>query len=394
MGKILTICKLGVKQLIKGSVGLLYKVLTNFPLQQKAVFVSTRSNAQSENLQPLIDELQQRSTALTIVVHNAKMATNITQIMTTPLFFMKILYHLATARYFIIDDYCLPVYLVKKRPGVEVIQVWHAAGALKKFGNSISVKADSRLKQVENELIRAHSNYDKAIVSSPAAKQAFAEAFQMPLDNIIALGTPKTDVLVTQDFIDESRLKREALFPSQNEETKIIVYAPTFREINRKREPFQFAFQDIAALYQVLEQKNLVFVMQLHPYNHTQWQIPSQYNDRIILNKVLSTAELLVVSDALLTDYSSVLFDYSLLNKPMAFFMPDIAVYQQERGFYGDILAELPGAVLESETAVYEWLLTFETQLDSKTVTFQHKWFADSIGKASANITNYMLRGE
>ncbi|EUJ37626.1 ribitolphosphotransferase [Brochothrix campestris FSL F6-1037] len=212
MGKLLTISKICVKQIIRGCVGLLYKVLTLFPLKQKAVFISTRSTGASENLTPLIEELQRRTITLRIVEYNGKIATNLTQLIKTPIFFMKMLYQLATARYIVIDDYCLPVYLVEKRQGVEVIQVWHAAGALKKFGHSLKQIPTTTLQQYEQALISTHSNYDKAIVSSPAAIPAFAEAFQMPPENVLALGTPKTDVLLNPEFKATSIAKCDRFF--------------------------------------------------------------------------------------------------------------------------------------------------------------------------------------
>ncbi|WP_408868931.1 CDP-glycerol glycerophosphotransferase family protein [Brochothrix campestris] len=393
MGKLLTISKICVKQIIRGCVGLLYKVLTLFPLKQKAVFISTRSTGASENLTPLIEELQRRTITLRIVEYNGKIATNLTQLIKTPIFFMKMLYQLATARYIVIDDYCLPVYLVEKRQGVEVIQVWHAAGALKKFGHSLKQIPTTTLQQYEQALISTHSNYDKAIVSSPAAIPAFAEAFQMPPENVLALGTPKTDVLLNPEFKATSIAKCDRFFKKINEATKRVVYAPTFREINRKRERFTLPFKNIAALYASLEQNNLILIVQLHPYNQKQWQVPQEYRKRLQLNRShMTTSELLVASDALITDYSSILFDYSLLAKPMAFFMPDIERYQSERGFYDDILEKLPGEILQTEAALCEWLSKCDVEVASHVVSFKEKWFAETPGKASVNTIDYLLR--
>lgn len=393
MKNIKLIMKISVKVIVKALINLIYRILTLLPLKsKKIVFVSTRSSDKSENLTPLIKEIKKREHNWIVVEMNMLLATNLTQIYKQPFFTLKLLYQLATARFVVLDDYCLPLYLIKKREGVEVIQIWHAAGAFKKFGNSIENEFQSPLEYYNQSLIKVHTNYDKVIVSSTAAIAAFSEAFSISESDILPLGAPKTDRLFDNDFRDNSYKKFVKHYRVGAMDKKIILYAPTFREKNHHREEFKLFFEDFDQFVKTLENKNALMIIQPHPYLKQRAYVPEKYKEWIQINHgPMTTQELMVVSNAFITDFSSLMFDYSLLGKPMAFYMPDLADYNDTRGFYGNIINELPGPIIEDETELLTWISLFESASSSAYINdFTKQWFADEDGLASKRIIDYI----
>ena len=137
-------------------------------------------------------------------------------------------YHLAAARVFVVDDWFFPMYAITPRPGTVRIQVWHGAGAFKKFGYSVLDKSFGADEEMVR-LVPIHSNYDVCLVSSAAAAVHFMDAFRLPRDRFTsALGLPRTDLFFDPDHrarATEAVRRRYALPPDR----RILLYAPTFR---------------------------------------------------------------------------------------------------------------------------------------------------------------------
>lgn len=394
MKNIKLILKICFKLLLKGSINVIYFSFRIFPFnQKKIVFFSTRSSGNSENLAPLIEELKKRELDWKVIEMSAQLETNLSQLYKHPKISIKILYLLATSRFFIIDDYCLPIYLIHKRIRADVIQIWHAAGAFKKFGQSIPRETKHSLQEFERQLIPIHSGYSKAIVSSKSAAKYFSEAFNLKEENVLPLGVPKTDCLFNEQLLENSTSKLKHKFSDLKADVKTVVYMPTFREQGNKRVGFKLFFDDISELYAVLEAEKIMLIIQVHPYIKERISIPPAYEKWIKINDgLMTTPELLLASNAFVTDYSSLLFDYSLLGKPMSLYMPDLAQFDKNRGFYGNIMNELPGPILESESQFFKWLTDLKSiQKDYSNDIFVKKWFDHHDGFASKRIVDYLV---
>ena len=92
--------------------------------------------------------------------------------------------------------------------------------------------------------------------------------------------------------------------------------------------------------------------------------------------------ELLLVTDVLVTDYSSIIFDFALLGRPMGFFAPDVADYERERGFYFDYRSVVPGPVFETTADVAAWLRSGDWD-EERVRAFERTWFRVADGRAS-----------
>jgi CDP-ribitol ribitolphosphotransferase len=297
-------------------------------------------------------------------------------------------YYLATSRVFIVDDYFFPIYVIHPRDGTTIIQTWHACGAFKKVGYSLldkSFGADEELTQ----RVRIHTNYDVCLVASEAAAPYYAEAFGQPLERFEwRLGIPRTDV-----FFGEERLARtrEAVRRRYGltEGRRVILYAPTFRG-DTIMSAHATDDLDIAHLHSVLGEDHLLLV-RLHPFIRSRTTIgPDLAGFAIDVSDYPDINELMLVSDVLVTDYSSAIFEFSLLEKPMVFFAPDYEAYERERGFYFDYRSGVPGPIFETTDALAEYLRVgvFDTE---RVRRFREASFDVADGGSATRVTKQLI---
>lgn len=297
-------------------------------------------------------------------------------------------YEIATSRVVVVDDYFFPLYVVTPRPGTIVIQVWHACGAFKKFGYSVADKtfgADARLLRH----VRIHANYDVCLVSSMAVAPHYAEAFGQPLGRFRAdLGIPRTDVLFGAERIERvvAVIRHRYALPADK---RVILYAPTFRgeSVGSARAdglPGWHRLRDALAADHVL-------LVRLHPFIRDALVIDRDLDGFVTdVSDHPDINELLHVADVLVTDYSSVIFEFALLGRPMVFFAPDLAAYERERGFYFDYRSGVPGPVVESDEALVAAIRDPAPDLERVRV-FAQRSFDVADGGATDRVVDQLL---
>ncbi len=304
-------------------------------------------------------------------------------------------YRVASSRLVIVDDYFFPIYPVKKREGVTIVQVWHACGAFKRFGRA-TLEAEWGADEVFLKWVPIHSNYDLTLVSSASIAPIYAEAFGQPVEKIsAAFGIPRTDALVASPRRDEAeRAVRRRLGLTDQRTT--VLYAPTFRGADLK-EAAAPQLLDIAALHRLLGNEYRL-ILRLHPFVKTAMRIPDEVGDFVVdASGEPDANEVLLAADLLVTDYSSIIFEYALLGRPMAFLAPDLAAYERERGFFFDYRTGVPGPVVETTEELAHWIRA--KQFDVRRVG---EFAADSFdvmdGRATERFVTHValpaLRGE
>jgi teichoic acid ribitol-phosphate primase len=305
-------------------------------------------------------------------------------------FLLRCAFHLATSRVIALDEQFRPLYRVGPRPGRVVIQAWHGSGAFKKFGYS-TLDRDFGLTPEAAERLRLHTNYTLCLVSSQAATPAFADAFRLDPEMFVSsLGIPRTDVLLDPAAREAAAARVRAALPalaSLEPGTRVILVAPTFRGISTKvaRDP---GLLDLAAMRERLGRDHVI-LLKRHPLVRDDRQEDlggfvidaSTYPD---LN------ELMLVSDALVTDYSSAVFDFALLGRPIVMFAPDLESYERERGFYFDYRTGVPGPVFERTEEVADYLRAGAFDLE-RVRRFAQTWFEVADGMATARLVDQVV---
>lgn len=249
----------------------------------------------------------------------------------------------------IICNNFLPVSACKKRKETRVIQLWHGCGAFKKFGYDAF---DDIPKGYRGNV---YKNYDLVTVSGEYCVPFFESAMRLGKEIVKPLGCCITDRLFDREYLGLCREKFKHIHP-EAEGKRVVLWAPTFRgnagDANVVGEQY---IDKLADMY-----KNELYVIKsVHPMSEggTQrsWEdtlrpkggrrSPAKPEDT--LRPYMSSSELLVCADVLITDYSSIFFEYLLLDRPIVFFAPDYEDYARDRGFYLDF-DSLPGHIVKN----------------------------------------------
>jgi len=233
----------------------------------------------------------------------------------------------ASSRVLIVNDWLRKRY--RKRRGQTVLQTWHGTPlkkiALDRAGTALRTAIASR---------RESSRWGIMLAQNPFSADVFrsAYAFRGP---VWLEGYPRDDILVTGD--GEAVRQRLGIAPS----ARVVLYAPTWRDDR----PGKVDHLDVASFGKALGPG---FVTLIRGHSRTLRPGADVVAEGVIdVTSYPDISDLFLIADALVTDYSSVMFDFTVTGKPIYFFTPDLVHYRDElRGFYFDLLAEAPGPVL------------------------------------------------
>lgn len=252
-------------------------------------------------------------------------------------------YQLAAADIILCDDFHPLLYRVGFDEDVTIIQVWHASGAFKTVGHSRVGKPGG-----PNPFSQSHRNYTYALVSSAHDGPFYAEAFGIPLSHVVATGIPRMD-----SFFDEGHkaAQRAAAYEAlpQLAGHRVIFFAPTFRGSGPKNARYDYEQIDFEALYAYCEQTDAMVVFKMHPFVRNPLVIPEGMHDRFVdATQYREINDLLLIADLVITDYSTVAFEFSTLGRPMLFFAYDLDEYIASRDFYVPYEEFVPGKIVRT----------------------------------------------
>lgn len=294
-------------------------------------------------------------------------------------------YYLASSKVILIDDYIRSVYEIRKRKDNYLIQVWHACGAFKAFGFSRLSKEGCW-----SQDSRSHRTYDYCLVSSRKVAKHYAEAFGMNVDRVIATGVPRTDIFFDEAYKREIRAKIFSTYPMLKDK-KVILFAPTFRGSSKKEGNYPHYRFDYKKIFESFGDEYRIIIKH-HPHVNNKPVIENEYKDRAIdLSKHEELNELLFVTDILITDYSSVIFEAALLDIPMLFYAFDLDEYISRRGFYCEYISFIPGKLVENMDEIIDALLAGDFEAD-KIIEFKKDFFDDLDGKSGKRASEFIKR--
>jgi CDP-ribitol ribitolphosphotransferase len=284
----------------------------------------------------------------------------------------------------VLDDFYPKIYTYKLRAGQELIQLWHAVGAFKTFGFSrLGMPGGTQVDSPN------HRNYTKAIVSSDEVSEIYAEAFGIPVENIVATGIPRTDVFFDQTHINARKQDLLNEYPYLRDK-KVILFAPTFRGNGQLSATYDYRALDLESIYEAFKDTH-VFIFKMHPFILDRPQIPRSMRSFFYdLSCHDDINELMFISDILITDYSSACFEYSLLNKPMIFFSYDLKNYLIKRNFYYNYVDFVPGPIALDSDQLIEFIR--EDKVDQAQLSaFREKYFNHFDGQSSRRVVDEII---
>lgn len=274
----------------------------------------------------------------------------------------------ANARAVFICNYFVPVTACKKRKETTVVQLWHGCGCLKKFGYDSPDDISSHYKG------NAAGNFDIVTVSGQACVKPFQSAFRLPDGKVRSVGVSRTDMFFKEGFAKDCKREFYERYP-QYRGRKILLYAPTFR--GNASEAYCVGDKYIAELSQKLG-NGWAVIIKMHPRLKNG-----------MTNCDMDTGRLFPVADLLVTDYSSLIFEYSLFGKPVVLFAPDLKEYSGKRSFYLDYEKEMYGETVTDADQLYHAVLRAEQSFDPhKAAEFAGKYMSACDGRSSERIAD------
>lgn len=281
---------------------------------------------------------------------------------------VKQIYHIKTSKVVIIDGNNFVISNIEKKD-TKVIQIWHACGAIKKFGKDFTRKYDIE-------------NYDYIITSSTKSKTIMASAFGMKEEQVLTLGCARTDILFKKKKMDRYKEEMYTKYP-QFKDKKIVLYAPTFRgEGVYEKKSLDI---DIEKISKKIGDEYIV----LYKHHPIIGRYKSYNGSNVYDVSEESLYKLFSISDILISDFSAIIYDFSILEKPIILFVPDLENYKKERGLYIDYEEFAPGKIAYSEDELVQVIKSGDFEVD-KVKKLKNEFFDFLDGNSAKRIAKFI----
>ena len=299
---------------------------------------------------------------------------------------------MARAKYVFLEDASDVVSCLPLRPETRVVQLWHACGAFKRWGLSTADKKfGASRRQIERHPY--YGNLSLVTVSSPEVEWAYREAMGLAGDVVQPVGVSRTDVFFDGRFVDGARQWAREHF-GLPEGKKVILYAPTFRgAVKEARSPDAIDFEELKRAVG----DEYCIVVKHHPFVKSPPAIPHACAGFAFeAGSADPVDKLMCAADVLVTDYSSVIFEYSLLERPMVFLAPDKDDYVDWRGFYYPYEEMAPGPVVQDSAGLVRALESVRGQAcpPEGVRAFREKFMAACDGASTRRICEHVFGEE
>lgn len=365
-----------------------FNILRLLPLKEKTIMLTSFG----DNMEYVIDEVKKQTSSEIFILkeprckktfNNIK-SDNIVDFNPRKVFsLIRGMYHLATGKYIFIDNYHIVLAACDFRSAVKCTQLWHANGAVKYFGyrdKTIKERPESAHKRFK----KVYSKFHYLTVGSDEMAYIFGEAFGAGDSRMLKTGVPRTDFFYNKQAFNNAAEKIRAALPELTGK-KILLYAPTFRDN-------QFELADVHLDMDLLKKSlgsEYHLLLKLHPAV----KLSGFNNDEFVtdVSDGFDINSLLVSSDILITDYSSIPFEFSILNKPMIFFPYDLKEYKRERGIWFNYESYMPGPIAYNTEDIINQIQKNNFDI-GKITAFNNQWNKYSSGQSTKNLVRHIYR--
>ncbi|MBQ6708344.1 MAG: CDP-glycerol glycerophosphotransferase family protein [Clostridia bacterium] len=355
-----------------------------FPLRKNSVvFISMHNAKFNDTLGFVREEIRKRNEykCYSFSRTDIDLSKGIKSIGSALKFFTVNAFRMATAKYIFLNDNFMPMAYLNINKKACVVQLWHAEGAFKKFGLDINQPEEIRKREA-----KGYSKLSYVVCSSKGVAPIYAGAFGMEESRVLPLGAPRTDYYFRGVDAQKLRAEFDEKYPVCKDK-KLVLYAPTFRDDKEKNKELVKKL-DIKAFNEALGDE-YVLLIRYHPQVH---EDGVNLDGAVDLTKYPNVNELILISDILVTDYSSICMDFSMLDKPTLFYAYDLEEYASDRQFYFDYEEYVPGAVVRTQEELMRVLENHEYDLDKeKNEKFKNFNFDYTDGKSSQRVADNIL---
>lgn len=370
---------------------LYHTVLCRLPRHRGlAVFESHLGQRYSDSPRAIYEELRRRDLPMTAVWSYAHTPDGFPRdAVLVRRWSLRYLVALARAEYWI-DNQGFPSGL-RKPAHTTYLQTWHGS-ALKRMGFD-EPEVQLRSRAARDRLRADLGRFDAFCVRSHHDMETLIPAFRLNPAVALPVGYPRNDALVRQRQQEERTGRRTypriGAAPHLPDHRRILLYAPTFRGRPRRRTAVRPLF-DLAAFAREFGDQ---YVLLVRSHYLERLVVPPSAAEAVIdVSAEHDTTPLLAAADALITDYSSVMFDYVLLDRPMIYYVPDYDDYvHHARGTYFSLAEVAPGPLAFTEEELFAALReldTADTQYVKARRAFAERFAAYDTGTAARAIVD------
>lgn len=341
--------------------------------KNRIIFLSRQDNKPSIDFIYLIDDINKRYPEYEIKVLTRRLEKNNPKQIIRSLFdpFIQSFY-LATSSICIIDGYQIPVSCLHHKSDLKIIQIWHSLGAIKMFGyQTLNTKYDQKMAK----LMCMHKNYDAIISPSSEMSKYFAKAFNNPIEKFVNIGLPRIDYLLKTAKQNRNTVYKR--YPKLKNK-KVILYAPTFRVYD------EYKIDELIEEFKNSTKWELI--VKIHP--RMKVHVPKKYT----YDKV-SSLEALSVADYVITDYSAISLEASILNKPVVLYTYDEEKYREYEGINTDLDNDWPGYNFKDAKSIAKFIKS--NKYDKKILKdYCDKYIRYKDGSVTRRLTDYIIGGK
>jgi CDP-glycerol glycerophosphotransferase (TagB/SpsB family) len=386
---------------------LIFRIYSRKQIDEKMiVFADYRSKELPDNMRFLYERLNSLGYNTVLFLKPKESKNKVTNQWYIFLYFCNFNKYFATAKHVVLTDYFPPLYANSRRPQTKVIQLWHACGAFKKWGYS-TLAAGWGISEKAVKKYPIHTNYTHVTVSSKEVIPYYAQAFNMSKKKIFAYGIARTDVFFNSAYkkgaketiynVIEKKSQTDKLFDAQGKDfrdKKIILYAPTYRGDNIYSS-YNSNVLNVKMLSSFLNEEYLL-ICKLHPLVASGFKIEDSNKNFVFdVSGDVNISEALCAADVLISDYSSLIFEYSLLERPMIFYAYDMDQYIDSRGFYYDYKEMVPGPIVKDTIQLLSKLENIDEWFDiEKVKRFKEKFMNACDGNSTSRIIDEIFLKE
>lgn len=365
---------INIWKLINNVIYTFYKL---FKTKNKVTFISRQTNGKSLDFELLVEEIKKQDPKTEIIVLNKMIEKSILEKIKYAFYIYYQMYHIATSKTVILDGYCIPICTLKHKKNLKVIQIWHALGALKKFGYSILDKKEGSKTEIALTM-DMHKNYTYILTSSEFTKQYFMQAFNAKEEQMKVIPLPRVDFLKSDLYKKNVKEKFYKYYNvlGKNGKKKIL-YVPTFRKNTD---------ENFEGIINSVNYDKFDIIIKSHDDTELVYSAKKEYTEKTNF----SGMELLHVADYVITDYSAIAFEAAVAEKPIYFYNYDYDTYIDGRGFYIDYEREMPGVISKD---IKEILKAIENEdYDYKKIQEFKDKYVINIENCTEKIVNLILK--
>lgn len=352
---------------------IIYIFLKLFPTKNKIVFISRQSDKPSLDFRMLAKEINKTDNTIKIVFLNKRTRKNIKDNLKNIKNTFFQMYHLATSKVCITDGYNITISNLKHKKNLTIIQMWHALGAIKKFGYQ-TLNTPRKIKIAK--ILHMHKNYDYIISGSKAMTRYFSKAFNYPQSYFVNLGLPRIDYILSYNKINRNKIYKK--YPELIKR-KTILYVPTFRDDNNYK---------IDELINNVNLNKYALIIKEHPNMNID---KSRKIKNLFYCEDFTSLQLLSIADIVVTDYSAISIEASILEKPVYLYVYDYEEYRNNPGLNIDLEKAFPRYVFKDAKSLFENI--DKNKYDLNVIrNFKNKYICNTHGTVTKNICNFILK--